>query len=143
MGLFNIFKISASGLQAQRLRMEIVSSNLANANTTRTENGKVYQRLVPIFQAIGQQASFEDVLAEQRKLYEVRVKDIKPDGRDPIWIYDPSHPDADKDGYVAMPNINVVEEMVNLMSAARSFDANINSIQAAKKMADKALDLGR
>jgi len=143
MGFLNMLQIGSSGLRAQRLRMEIISSNLANANTTKTENGEPYKRLVPVFRAVEQQANFSDVLDDQKKLYEVMVEKVQPDGRDPIWIYDPSNPDADADGYVAKPDINVVEEMVNLMSASRSFEADVNTIQAAKKMAEKALEIGQ
>ncbi|MBZ0271682.1 flagellar basal body rod protein FlgC [bacterium] len=142
MGFYNIMAIGASGLSAQRLRMEVASSNLSNANTT-SKTGKTYRRLVPIFKAVGNGNDFASAIDEQRKLYEVMVDKVVEDKRDPIEVYEPDHPDANAEGYVRYPNINPSEEMVGLMSAARGYEANLTAINAAKEMAKKALELAR
>ena len=143
MSLFTVMSIGASGLRAQRVRMEVTSSNLANLQTTNTTEGGPYQRRVVLFEAKPVKNDFASSLNKFQRNYEVNVKKVTTDDRDPIWIYDPEHPDADEDGYVAMPNINLVEEMINMMSASRSYEANLTVINAAKQMARKALDLGR
>ena len=143
MGLMNVLKIGSSGLAAQRLRMEVLSSNLSNVNTTRGVNGRPYERMTPLFRAAPSGTEFASVLDQQRKLYEVRVDKVVKDGRDPIRVYEPGHPDADDEGYVRYPNINVMEEMVGLMSASRSYEANLSAIMAAKEAAKKALELAR
>lgn len=143
MSLFSLMAVGASGLRAQRVRMEAISSNLANIQTTSTKGGGPYKRRIVQFEATPQKRNFNDILDEQNKLYEVRVKKVTTDGKDPIWVFDPEHPDADDEGYVAMPNINMVEEMVNMMNASRSYEANLTSINAAKTMAKKALELGK
>jgi flagellar basal-body rod protein FlgC len=143
MGLFSIMQIGASGLSAQRVRMEVTSSNLANLQTTRTAKGGPYQRHRVLFEATPLTNDFGSALDQQKKLYEVRVKGVEEDGREPVWVFDPDHPDANEEGYVGMPNINMVEEMVNMMSASRSYEANLTSINSAKQMAKKALELGR
>lgn len=143
MGLYNVMAIGSSGLSAQRLRMEVLSSNLSNVNATNGPDGKTFQRMVPLFEAVENGSEFASVDESQRKLYAVKVSDVKKDKRDPIEIYDPGHPDADENGYVSYPNINVVEEMVGIMSAARSYEANLTVINAAKEMAKKALELAR
>ena len=143
MGLYNIMAIGSTGLAAQRVRMEVLSSNLSNVNSTRGPNGKPYQRLVPVFKSVENNPGFENVLEGQKRLYEVEVASIKKDKRDPIEVYEPDHPDADENGYVRYPNINVVEEMVGVMSASRSYEANLTVVTAAKEMAKKALELAR
>ena len=143
MGLFSIMSTSASGLRAQRVRMEVTSSNVANLQTTKTSEGGPYRRRIVQFEARPVKSDFEQVLDRQSGIFEVQVRKVATDRRDPIWIYDPEHPDADDKGYVAMPNINMVEEMVNMMSAGRSYEANLTVINAAKAMAKKALELGR
>ena len=143
MGLFNIMAIGASGLSANRQRMEVISSNLANIHTTKTNRGGPYQRRVIQFESAPLKENFKAILEDQRRLYQVRVKKITKDGADPIWVYDPDHPESNEEGYVAMPNINMVEEMVDMMSASRSYEANLTAINAAKSMARKALDLGK
>lgn len=127
------FGILSSGMSAQRARLDLVGSNLANANTTRTEEGGPYQRRVAIFESQGDERSPAGVA-----LSEVRV-DQKPG---PL-IHDPSHPDADADGYVRLPNVNVVEEMVDMMTAARSFEANVQAFQTLREMVSQAINLGR
>ena len=143
MGLYNVMAIGSTGLAAQRTRMEVLASNLSNVNTTHGPDGKPYQRLVPLFKAVENGSDFASELEGQRKLYEVEVEGVKKDGRDPIQVYEPEHPDADENGYVSYPNINMVEEMVGVMSAARSYEANLTVVNAAKEMAKKAIDLSR
>jgi flagellar basal-body rod protein FlgC len=137
--------ISASGLTAQRLRMNVISSNLANINTTRTPQGGPYQRKDIIFAANPVRQSFQSLLRSQitDRVSEVRVVGIIDDPRPPLLKYDPQHPDADEKGYVAMPNINIIEEMVNMISATRSYEAGVAAINATKNMVLKALEIGR
>lgn len=145
MDFFDALHISSSGLSAQRLRMNLISANLANMNTTRTKGGGPYQRKDPVFAAQAPAPSFRATLRDRQKemLKEVAVIGIVEDSRSPIRKYDPGHPDADENGYVAMPNINIMEEMVNMISATRSYEANVSAIKAAKDMALKALEIGR
>ena len=145
MDFFDALHVSASGLSAQRLRMNLISGNLANMNTTRTTDGGPYRRKDPVFAAQAPAASFRQMLRNRQKemVKEVAVIDIVEDSRRPIRKHDPTHPDADEDGYVALPNINVMEEMVNMISATRSYEANVTAVKAAKDMALKALEIGR
>ena len=145
MDFFDALQMSSSGLSAQRLRMNLISANLANINTTRTKAGGPYRRKDPVFAAQSPALSFREMLADKRKniLKEVKVIGIVEDQRPPIMKYDPQHPEADENGYVALPNINVMEEMVNMVSATRSYEANVAAIKAAKDMALKALEIGR
>ena len=145
MNFFDALHISSSGLSAQRVRMNVISSNLANANTTRTPQGGAYKRKDVIFAAQPNSSNFQGVLNSQLngKLSEVRVLGIIADPRPSQLKYDPQHPDANEQGYVAMPNINVVEEMVNMISATRSYEASVAAINATKNMALKALEIGR
>jgi flagellar basal-body rod protein FlgC len=141
----DFFDVSASGLSAQRLRMNLISANLANMNTTRTKAGGPYRRKDPVFAAQAPEGSFREMLRNRQKemLTKVAVIGIVEDSRSPIRRYDPTHPEADKNGYVALPNINVMEEMVNMISATRSYEANVSAIKAAKAMALKALEIGQ
>ncbi|MGD8991476.1 MAG: flagellar basal body rod protein FlgC [Desulfobacterales bacterium] len=145
MDFFDALHISASGLSAQRLRMNIISANLANINTTRTKTGGPYRRKDPVFAAQVPEVSFRDILRNRQKEYlkEVSVVGIVEDSRKPVMKYDPTHPDADDNGYLAMPNINLMEEMVNMISATRSYEAGVTAIQSAKDMALKALEIGQ
>lgn len=147
MDFFDSLHISSTGLSAQRLRMNLISANLANINTTRTTDGGPYRRKDPVFAARvpAQKASFREMLANRRneQLKEVAVVEIVEDSRPPIKRYDPTHPDADLNGYVAMPNINLMEEMVNMISATRSYEASVTAIKSAKDMALQALEIGR
>lgn len=145
MNFFDSMQTSASGLTAQRLRMNLVSSNLANTNTTRTEQGGPYQRQEPVFSATPVQSDFGQMLRSELdgSPKEVSVVEVINDSRKPLLKYDPMHPDADSNGYVSMPNINVMEEMVNMMSASRSYEANVTAISTAKSMVLKALEIGR
>ncbi|MBI3327979.1 MAG: flagellar basal body rod protein FlgC [Nitrospinae bacterium] len=139
------FEISASGLQAQRLRMNTISSNLANIQSTRTAQGGPYRRKEVIFTGVPlpEQTFGRALTLATSPLQAVQVTAIMEDTRDPKRIFDPGHPDADSDGVISLPNINLMEEMVNLMSATRSYEANITVIDAAKNMALKALEIGR
>ncbi|MCT4595575.1 MAG: flagellar basal body rod protein FlgC [Anaeromicrobium sp.] len=146
MGLFNSINVSASGLTAQRLRMDIISKNIANANTTRTSNGSPYRRQMAVFQK--KNPSFDEVLKGESNRQNqsgggVEVSAIVEDKSPFRMVYEPGHPDADKDGYVKMPNVDVVTEMINMVSATRSFEANITSINSTKGMLMKALEIGK
>jgi flagellar basal-body rod protein FlgC len=145
MDFFNAIQTSASGLSAQRLRMNLVSSNLANVNTTRTPQGGPYQRQEPVFAATPVSGKFSDVMNAELngKPTDVQVADVVNDQRAPIMKYDPQNPDANGQGFVAMPNISVVEEMVNMMSASRSYEANVTAISDSKNMVMKALEIGK
>ncbi len=145
MNFFDAMQTSSSGLTAQRIRMNLVSNNLANVDTTRTEQGGPYQRKEPVFAATPVQSSFKDVLKTELKgsPTEVTVTEIINDGRKPLLHYDPMHPDADPQGYVSKPNIIILEEMVNMITASRSYEANVTAISTSKNMILKALEIGR
>lgn len=136
---FTSLKVSASALTANKTRMDTISANLANINTTRTEEGGPYKRQEVIFKAtpVG---GFKGHL---EKAMGVEVSEIKKDGRPPKLVYDPSHPDSNEQGYVAMPNVNLMKEMVNMMLATRSFEANTTALSSSKSMFMKALEIGR
>ncbi|MCK4257432.1 MAG: flagellar basal body rod protein FlgC [Halanaerobiales bacterium] len=145
MSLFNSFNISASALTAQRLRMDIHSNNIANINTTRTPEGGPYKRQMAVFAERKPKFvipnSTEDV--RSRVGTGVHVVEIKSDMTSPKLVYNPEHPDANEDGYVAMPNINLVSEMVDMIEATRAYEANVTALNSAKSMAMKALEIGR
>ena len=145
MDFFDAINTSSAALSAQRLRMNLISGNLANVNTTRTNQGGPYRRKEAVFAAQPLNQSFKRILADRQNnnLYTVRVAKVIEDGNPPVMKYDPQHPDADARGYVAMPNINLMEEMVNLISATRGYEANVTALKAAKDMALKALEIGR
>ena len=133
MDLFTAMDISASGMRAQRTRMNVISSNIANAHTTRTAEGGPYQRKDVVFR----ENTFEQELSS------VDVEEIVTDPRQGNRIFDPDNPDADENGYVTMPNVNIMEEMVNMIGATRAFEANTTAVKAQKDMALKALAIGR
>jgi flagellar basal-body rod protein FlgC len=143
MSLFGAISVSASGMEAQRIRAELITENLANADTTRTENGGPYRRKDAIFTTAPAENSFAGTLAEFTSggTQGVTVSGIAVDQSDPERRYLPGHPDADADGYVAFPKINPAEEMVNLMSASRGFEANVAAISTVKDMIGRSLDL--
>jgi flagellar basal-body rod protein FlgC len=145
MGFFKSMAISSSGLSANRLRMNTLSANLANANTTRTEEGGPYRRRDVVFSATPTGSPFEDFLngTNGAQLSKVQVVDIHQDTKEPRMVYDPTHADADADGYVAMPNIQVMTEMVNMLTATRAYEANATAVNEAKQMAMKTLEIGR
>lgn len=137
--------ISASGLSAQRMRMNTISSNIANINTTRSPEGGPYRRKDVVFEAIPEAKSFGDILTSQtdQNLQRVQVTDVMVDQKAPLLKYEPDHPDANAEGYVAYPNINLMEEMANMIQATRSYEANVSAMQATKDMALSALEIGR
>lgn len=138
-------KISAAALTANRTWMNVLASNLANANTTRTQSGKPYERRTIIYESVPAAESFSDNLeaAMDEGVSSVRVSNILPDGRDFKQIYDPNHPDANAQGVVETPNINPIEEMANIMIASRAFEANLAVLNTAKQMALKAIEIGK
>ncbi|MDI3538592.1 MAG: flagellar basal-body rod protein FlgC [Bacillota bacterium] len=144
--MFASFDIAASGLTAQRLRLDVIANNLANAETTRTADGGPYVRQLVVF-APREVAPFSYFLgaaaAAQAPGHGVRVEGIVLDPSPPRRVYQPGHPDADEAGYVLYPNVNVVKEMVDMISASRAYEANAAAFNAAKGMALKALELGR
>lgn len=145
MSVFKTFRISASGLTAERLRMDTIANNLANANTTRSLEGGPYRRQVPVFAPILERTMQRGSSPWPRTAsgQGVRVVGVFSDPSPPRLVYDPQHPDADGDGYVEMPNVHVVKEMVDLITAARSYEANVEALNAARSMALKALEIGR
>lgn len=147
MGFFSALENSASALTAQRLRMDTISENIANASTTRTEDGTPYRRKTVIFEAQNGNTPFSSYLtkASQDRLSSggVRVSAIVEDQTPFKSVYDPGHPDADENGIVQMPNVDVVTEMVNMISATRAYEANITAINTTKALATKALEIGK
>lgn len=148
MSFLSAFNICASGLTAQRKRLDVASENIANIETTRTESGNPYRRKMVVLEEIGDHTTFRSHLARASRLQRtnqggVRVAEIVEDQRDLIPVYNPDHPDADEDGYVQMPNVDWVKETIDGMSATRSYEANITAFNAIKLMAQKALEIGK
>ena len=134
MSLFNVFNVAGSAMSAQSQRLNTVASNLANADSSASSTGQVYKAKQVVFSAVpmaGQEATG------------VKVQQVVEDQSAPKMVYDPKHPQADEKGYVAMPNVNVVEEMVNMISASRSYQTNVDTMNAAKTMLLKTLTLGQ
>jgi len=147
MSMFGSLDVSASGLTAERLRMNVVAENLANAQTTRGANGQPYRRKEVVLSEVGQGGAFGATLASAMgngaRSGGVEVAGIVEDASNFKTVYDPGHPDADAKGYVKMPNVDTVSEMVDLISASRAYEANVTAMQAAKQMFTKTLDLLR
>lgn len=145
MDFFSSLNVSSSALSAERTRMNLISSNLANANATRTPEGGPYKRKDAVFAATPVANSFNRALdgATAQQVRKVEVAEIVEDQTPPRLQYDPGHPDANQQGYVAMPNVNVVEEMADMIAATRAYEANVTAVQAAKSMALKTLEIGR
>ncbi len=147
MGMFDSFDINATGMTAQRFRMDIISQNVANANTTRTSDGTPYVRKVVTFTEKDTQTPFRHVLNEARDRYSgkgVKVNGVYEDKETEMnMVYDPSHPDADENGYVTYPNVNIITEMTNLIDASRSYEANATAFNASKTIAMQGLNLGK
>ena len=139
LGVFNTLRISSSGLSAERLRMDTIASNVANVNTTRTESGGPYVRKIAVFE--------ENLKAAKDKssfnVNGVKVSAIVEDTSDLKTMYDPTHPDADENGYVAMPNVNILNEMADLIASSRAYEANTTVISTTKNMYLKALEIGK
>lgn len=145
MDFMTAMRVSSSGMTAQRTRMNTISSNIANVNTTQTPEGGPYRRKEAIFEAIPEQRTFGEILVDKghRNVNRVQVTDIHVDTKAPLLKYEPDHPDANADGYVAYPNINLMEEMANMIQATRSYEANISAFNSSKNMVLDAIDLGR
>ena len=146
MDLFSSMRVSASGLDAQTKRMNTISSNIANAETAQAEDGSgPYRRKDPVLMPQTDRESFGEILQNEldENVQGVQVTEIREDTRPPRMVYNPNHPQANAEGYVAMPNVNTVEEMANMIAAQRSYEANVTAMAAAKAMAQKALELGR
>jgi flagellar basal-body rod protein FlgC len=168
-GLFGSFKISATGMRGQRVRMDVISQNLANAETTRTTEGTPYRRQRAVFERILDEklarlsalrggrdgASRIDLTRTREGHLESRLRratpppdrglevgvGVAPDASEFRVVYDPGHPDADDEGYVLLPNVNVIEEMVDMIAASRAYEANVSAVQSAKEMFNRALSI--
>lgn len=145
MNVFSAMEIVASGLAAERTRLNITSSNLANAGTTRTPEGGPYRRRDPVFQSTPVTMKFEELLNDKiaRQAHGVQTVEIVQDQNPPRMVHDPGHPDADENGFVAYPNVSSVEEMVNMMMAARAYEAGATAMRMISTMASSALQIGK
>ncbi len=151
MSFWNSLRIAASALSAQRLRLDLIANNIANAETTHTAEGGAYQRQDVVFAPQAGNSFLSRLFVARRNasgmpdapLGGVRVASIVTDPSPGTRVYDPTHPDADEEGYVTYPNVNLVVEMTNMLSATRSYEASLAVVEAAKKMALKALEIGR
>lgn len=146
MALFQSFDIAASGMTAQRFRMDTIAENIANVNTTRTENGTPYRRKIVTFEEKNTSPTFSDAMkrATEFRGDGVKVVRVSEDTTtDYIMEYDPSHPDADENGYVYYPNVNTVTEMTNLIDSSRAYEANVTAFDAVKNMALNGLKIGQ
>lgn len=145
MDLVKSMQISSSGLAANRKRIETISSNIANAQTTRTAEGGPYRRKEVVLGSEPARESFGEILEGEidAQAQTVHVTEVVSSNDPPVMKYDPNHPDANKDGYVAMPNVNVMKEMADMISAQRAYEANISALNTTKSMAIKALEIGR
>lgn len=148
MAFLDSLDIAGSGLTATRLRMDVISENIANASTTRTESGGPYRRQMVVYQSVEHQ-SFQQLLnsnvtnRSNTSKGGVKVQEIVEDQSDFTPVYNPSHPDADENGYVMMPNVDPIQEMIDMMAATRAYDLNLSAVNAIKSMASKALEIGR
>lgn len=140
-GVFSAMEVAASGLTAERGRMNVIAGNLANARTTKTEAGTPYKRLDPIFVATPVAGQSSNPV--MRAVHSVALSEVREDTAPGQMVYDPGHPDANANGYVEYPNVNVVSEMVNMMSASRAYEAGVTSIESLKAMARAAIKIGR
>lgn len=143
MSFLQSLNISGSGLTAQRLRMDIISENIANKDTTRTENGEPYRRKMVVFSST---SNFKDKFIQNLNEYKARGVEVTEIVEDPTefkLVYDPEHPDADENGYVSMPNVDTLKETVDMMEAYRAYQANVTALNTMKQMAVKALEIGR
>jgi len=139
-------RISGSGMAAQRARLNTISSNIANINTTQTPEGGPYRRKDVVFESMPDAKNFGEIITSTNpkgSFQRVQVTDIVSDKKAPLLKYEPDHPDANPDGYVAYPNINLMEEMTNMIQASRAYEANVSALQASKDMALSSLEIGR
>ena len=141
--VFRGMRISSSGLTAERLRMDTIASNIANATTTRGEDGQPYIRKIAVFQENLQQELDKTTGTYKDSFKGVKAVGIVDDDSPLRRVYDPSHPDADVDGYVTMPNVNIMNEMADMIASTRAYEANVNSMNAIKNMFSKALEIGK
>lgn len=141
--VFNNMRISASGLSSERLRMDTISSNIANASTTRGKDGMPYRRKVAIFQENLTNEINKNTRKNEEKLLGVKAVGIIEDESELRRVYEPSHPDAGEDGYVLMPNVNILNEMADMIVATRAYEANVDAINSQKSMFMKALEIGK
>ena len=141
MSIMTAMEVGATGLTAQRRRLEVMISNLVNANTTQPQGVEPYRRKDVLFSAVNMRDSFDSML--DNAVNGVKIQEIVSDASDPIMRYEPDHPHADERGYVAYPNINAMEEMVNVMSATRSYEASLQAMSMAKEMLQRTLDILR
>ncbi|WKY48583.1 flagellar basal body rod protein FlgC [Eubacteriaceae bacterium ES3] len=143
MSILSSFDISGSGMTAQKYRLDIVSQNIANAQATRTENGEAYRRKMVILQSSDVQ-SFQEVLNNEIGVQKqgVEVAAVVEDESPLVPVYDPTHPDANEDGYVMYPNVNTAQEMIDALGASRAYEANVTAFNATKSIAMKALEIG-
>ena len=144
MDIFQTLQISSSALKAQQIRLNTISSNIANVETTRTPDGGPYKKKTVVFQTMPL-SPFDKQLSQSMKkaMQGVEVSKIVTMDSPAKKVYDPSHPDANKDGYVSMPNINLLKEMADMMTATRAYEANVTTVKSAKRMALKALEIGK
>ncbi|MFO7818249.1 MAG: flagellar basal body rod protein FlgC [Thermodesulfobacteriota bacterium] len=145
MDFMTAFDIGASALRAERKQLNVISMNMANVNTTRTSEGGPYQRKSVVFESTPINSPFDEAMrsALDREVEGVKARSVVNDDRPFKQVYDPGHPDANEEGYVLKPDINVVEEMANMMTAMRTYEANVTAVSTAKEMYNKALELGR
>ena len=144
MGYFSALDVSSSGLAVQRARMDLISQNIANVNTTKTEDGTPYRRQALLIGTDNNSFASQLMTAQSKNAAsKAKVVGVYEDQSDLQRVYDPNHPDADEEGYVTMPNVNVVTEMVDMISATRSYEANITAMDASKNMAMKAISIGQ
>ena len=146
MGYFSSLDVSASGMSAQRMRMDLISQNIANANTTRTENGTPYRRQTLLLGTNATNPFSNYLTGSARSILgdgKVKIKGIVQDQTDFRRVYEPDNPEADEDGYVSYPNVDIVTEMVDMISASRSYEANVTASTASKNMAMQAINIGR
>lgn len=140
------FRVASSGMSAQRLRLNTIASNIANINTTQSPEGGPYRRKDVVFESQPDVKNFGDILSArspQSEIQKVFVTDVISDTSAPLMKFEPNHPDANPDGFVAYPNINLMEEMTNMIQATRAYEANVSALQAAKDMALSSLEIGR
>lgn len=142
MSIFRNMEISSSGLSVERMKMELISSNIANSSTTKTEDGEVYKRKIPTFKE-KYQTIINEAGQSQRLGSGVEIEEVVEDDSELKKIYDPSHPDSDEDGFVTLPNVDILDEMVGMMAATRAYEANVTAFNSSKSMLLKALEIGR
>lgn len=148
MAFMSSMNIVGSGLTAQQMRLDVISENITNQNTTRTENGEAYRRKMVVMESQGEQSPFQQVLARARgestsTAGGVQVTEIVEDPSDFKLMYDPTHPDADEDGYVELPNVDLVKEMADAMAASQAYSANVTAFNVLKQIAARGLEIGK